>query len=54
MLQAGLKMFFYKEQSQISNLQEIMRKSSFSSSALKNIGEKIDENEKIINEKKIK
>lgn len=48
------KMFFYKEQSQISNLQEIMRKSSFSSSALKNIGEKIDENEKIINEKKDK
>ena len=39
------KMFFYKEQSQISNLQEIMRKSSFSSSALKNIGEKIDEND---------
>ena len=48
------KMFFYKEQSQISNLQEIVRKSSFSSSALKNIGEKIDENEKIINEKKDK
>ena len=48
------KMFFYKEQSQISNLQEIMRKSSFSSSTLKNIGEKIDENEKIINEKKDK
>ena len=48
------RMFFYKEQSQISNLQEIMRKSSFSSSVLKNIGEKIDENEKIINEKKDK
>ena len=31
-----------------------MLKSSFSSSALKNIGEKIDENEKIINEKKDK
>ena len=38
----------------IINLQEILRKSSFSSSALKNIGEKIDENEKIINEKKDK
>ena len=48
------KMFFYKEQSQISNLQEIVRKSSFSSPMLKNIEEKIGENEKIIDEKKDK
>lgn len=48
------KMFFYKEQSQISNLQEIMKKSLFSSSILKKIEEKIDENEKLIVEKKDK
>ena len=43
-------MFFYKEQLQINNLQEIVRKSSLSTSVLKTIRAKIDENENRINE----
>lgn len=43
------KMFTYREQSQIDTLQNIVRKSSLSTSVLKSIGEKIAENESVIN-----
>ena len=46
------KMLFYKEQSQISTLEEIMRKGSFTSSDLKKISDRIDENERTVDEKK--
>lgn len=46
------EMIFYKEQSQIDNLYEIIRKSSFPASVLSNIKEKILDNEKSIAEKK--
>lgn len=45
------KMLFYREQLLITNLREIIQKSSLSPSQLEKIGEQIDENEKIINEK---
>lgn len=46
------EMFFYKEQSQIDNLQEIVRKSSLSTSVLSDIRAKILDNERSIAEKK--
>ena len=46
------KMLFYKEQSQISTFEEIMRKGSFTSSDLKKISDRIDENERTVDEKK--
>lgn len=46
------EMLFYEEQSQIDNLQEIVRKSSFSASVLRKVEAKIEDNEKNIAEKK--
>lgn len=45
------EMFFYKEQSQIDNLQEIVRKTSLAKSALSDINAKILDNERSIAKK---